>query len=380
MGAGRQLTVVQVLPALDGGGVERGTLEIAAALVRRGHSSLVVSATGHQVSRLEAAGSRHICWPLGSKSPLTLRWVWRLRQLLVREQAAILHARSRMPAWIAWLAWRGMPPAQRPRFVTTVHGLYAVNAYSAVMTRGERVIAVSRHARDYLLANYPQLSPGRIVVIPRGVDPRQYPARYRADAAWLDGWYRQYPETRGRYLLVLPGRVVRRKGVLDFIEIIQRLQAAGVPVHGLLVGEYPAGRHAGFREECRQRVASAGLEHRITVTGHRDDLREILSLAAAVVSLSRHPEAFGRTVNEALSLGRPVAGYAHGGVGEQLAELFPAGRVRVGDIAGMAALLCAWHRDPPAVGPIRAVALDAMQADTLALYESLAGSFDARGQ
>jgi glycosyltransferase involved in cell wall biosynthesis len=168
--------------------------------------------------------------------------------------------------------------------------------------------------------------------------------------------------------------------VLDFIEIIRRLQAAGVAVHGLLVGDYPAARQAGFREECRRRIAAAGLEHRITVTGHRDDLREILSIADAVVSLSRHPEAFGRTVNEALSLGRPVAGYAHGGVGEQLAELFPAGRVRVGDIAAMTALLRDWYPSPPAPGPVRVATLESMQADTLALYESLAGTLDARGQ
>jgi len=372
MGERRQLTVVQVLPALDGGGVERGTLEVAAALVRNGHRSLVISGAGHQVPRLEAAGSRHICWPLGRKSPLSLRWIGPLRRLLARENVAILHARSRMPAWIAWLAWRGMPPAHRPRFITTVHGLYAVNAYSAVMTKGERVIAVSRHARDYLLANYPDLPPGRVTVIPRGVDPSQYPAGYRPDAAWQADWYRQYPETRGRYLLTLPGRVVRRKGVLDFIEIIRRLAAGGVPVHGLLVGEHPSGRHAGFPGECRTRIAAAGLEGQISFTGHRNDLREILSISAAVLSLSLHPESFGRTVNEALSLGRPVAGYAHGGVGEQLAELFPAGRVPVGDTAGMARLLSAWQKTPPTVGAIRPATLDAMQASTLALYESIA--------
>ena len=372
MGERRQLTVVQVLPALDGGGVERGTLEVAAALVRNGHRSLVISGAGHQVPRLEAAGSRHICWPLGRKSPLSLRWIGPLRRLLARENVAILHARSRMPAWIAWLAWRGMPPAHRPRFITTVHGLYAVNAYSAVMTKGERVIAVSRHARDYLLANYPDLSPGRVTVIPRGVDPSQYPAGYRPDAAWQADWYRQYPETRGRYLLALPGRVVRRKGVLDFIEIIRQLAAGGVPVHGLLVGEHPSGRHAGFLRECRTRIAAAGLEGQISFTGHRNDLREILSISAAVLSLSLHPESFGRTVNEALSLGRPVAGYAHGGVGEQLAELFPAGRVPVGDTAGMARLLSAWQKTTPPVGAIRPAILDAMQASTLALYESIA--------
>jgi hypothetical protein len=122
------LTVLQVLPALDGGGVERGTLEVAAALTQQGHRSLVISAGGRLVARLEAAGSRHIDWPIGAKSILTLRWVRRLRQLLLEESVDILHARSRLPAWVAWLAWRGLSPDRRPRFLTTVHGLYSVNA------------------------------------------------------------------------------------------------------------------------------------------------------------------------------------------------------------------------------------------------------------
>ena len=134
--AERALTVVQVLPALEGGGVERGTLEVARELVRHGHGSLVISAGGRMVAELEREGSEHITWTIGAKSLLTLRYVSKLRDLLVERRVDILHARSRLPAWIAWLAWRGMDPATRPHFVTTVHGLYSVNRYSAVMRRG----------------------------------------------------------------------------------------------------------------------------------------------------------------------------------------------------------------------------------------------------
>jgi len=143
--------VCQLLPALNGGGVEQGTLEVAAALVREGHRSLVISADGRLLPELLASGSEHITWPIGCKSPLTLRFIPRLRRLLATEGVDVLHARSRLPAWIAWLAWRRMDLATRPHFITTVHGLYSVNAYSAVMTKGERVIAVSGHARDYVL-------------------------------------------------------------------------------------------------------------------------------------------------------------------------------------------------------------------------------------
>jgi glycosyltransferase involved in cell wall biosynthesis len=368
------LTVLQVLPALDGGGVERGTLEVAAALVQRGHRSLVISAGGRHVDRLEAAGSRHIAWPIGAKTPLALRWVRRLRRLLLEERVSILHARSRLPAWVAWLAWRGLSPERRPRFLTTVHGLYSVNSYSAVMTRGERIIAVSDTARDYVLANYPRVKPEQIAVIHRGVDTAEYSTGYHPDTTWLADWYRNHPETRGKYVITLPGRLTRRKGVLDFIDVVQGLKQRVIPAHGLIVGDTLAGRKAGFMNECRRRIAAAGLTETITLTGYREDLRDILAISGAMVCLARHPEAFGRTVVEALSLGRPVAGYAHGGVGEQLQAMFPAGRVPVGDVSAISARLADWYAAAPHPAANHRYTLEKMLVLTLDLYEEMAGN------
>ena len=95
--AERPLTVLQLLPALESGGVERGTLELGAGLVRAGHRSLVISAGGQLVSRLTGQGSEHIEWPIGKKSLWTLRLVRRLRRLLRDNRVDILHARSRFP-------------------------------------------------------------------------------------------------------------------------------------------------------------------------------------------------------------------------------------------------------------------------------------------
>ena len=366
----RPLTVLQVLPALDGGGVERSTLEVAAALVHHGHRSLVVSGGGRLLPLLQTGGATHVNWPVGRKSPAVLRWVRPLRRLLQREGVDILHARSRLPAWIGWLAWRGMDPARRPHFITTLHGLNSVNAYSAVMLKGERVIAVSDSARDYLLQHYPRITPERINVIPRGVDPAAFPAGYHPDAGWLADWYRQYPQLRNRYVLTLPGRISRRKGIDDFIEIIARLGVSGLPVHGLVVGELPAGRR-GADTALRERIAAAGLAGSITLTGFRSDLREILAVSGVVLSLSRKPEAFGRTVNEALSLHVPVAGYAHGGVGEQLQRHFPAGAVPPDDLDAMVERLRTWYTAPPSLQGVRPYTLQDMLERTLALYQSL---------
>ncbi|MDP1708724.1 MAG: glycosyltransferase family 4 protein [Gammaproteobacteria bacterium] len=369
----RPLTVLQVLPALESGGVERGTLEVARELVRHGHRSLVISAGGRMVAELERDGSEHIQWDIGRKSLWTLRLIPRLRRFLRENQVDILHARSRLPAWVCYLAWKGMAPQTRPRFVTTVHGLYSVNRYSAIMTRGERVIAVSNTVRDYILTNYPLTDPARIKVIHRGVDPAEFPHGYQPSPGWLAQWRAQYPQLQGKYVITLPGRLTRWKGQEDFIRVIAGLKQRGLPVHGLLVGDaHPRKQH--YAAELRAKVAEAGLSADITFTGHRSDLKEIMAVSDVVLSLSTDPEAFGRVSLEALSLGVPVAAYNHGGVAEQLAAVFPVGRVPVGDYAAMMQRLAGWHAQAPSVPGQHPFTLAHMLESTLDVYRKLAAA------
>ncbi len=366
-----KLTVLQLLPALESGGVERGTLEVASELARRGHRSLVISSGGRLVEALERAGSEHVTWDIGVKSPLALRFIPRLRRLCAEQHIDIVHARSRLPAWIAYLAWRGMNPATRPHFVTTVHGLYSVNRYSAVMARGERVIAVSNTARDYLLKNYPQIDAARIVVIPRGVDPLEFPYGYRPSAQWLAAWYAQYPQLKDKFVITLPGRLTRLKGHEDFIALMGRLKADGLAVHGLIVGgENP--KRTAYARALRDRVAAEGLQDMITFTGRRDDIRDVYAASSLILSLSSKPESFGRTVLEPLRLGVPTIGYDHGGVGEILAALFPTGRTPRNDVAALYAKVVALRREPATVPSQPVFDLRDMLDKTLQLYLSVA--------
>ena len=366
----KPLTVLQILPALQGGGVERGTLEVARHLVQHGHHSLVISAGGRMVAQLEAEGSTHFTWPVGKKSLFTLRLVPRLRRFLVEHKVDILHVRSRMPAWLAYLAWRGMDPATRPRFVTTVHGLYSVNRYSHVMLKGERIIAVSNTVRDYILRNYPDTDPSRIEIIYRGVDAAEFPYGYRPAPDWLAAWHAQYPQLAGKHVITLPGRLTRLKGHEAFIELIARLKQCGLPVHGLIVGgEDP--KRLGYARELRQVVAAQGLTADITFTGHRADMREVFAVSDLVLSLSSKPESFGRTVLEALRLGVPVVGYNHGGVGEILSAIYPAGLVDTNARQALAVLTESLLRQPITVSNQEVFLLSTMLDRTLSLYTHL---------
>ncbi|MFN3545078.1 MAG: glycosyltransferase [Thiobacillus sp.] len=371
MAENRKLTVLQVLPALQSGGVERGTLEVAQALVERGHRALVMSGGGRLVAPLVASGAEHFEWPIGRKSLKTLLLVGRLRRFLIEHKVDIVHARSRVPAWIVYLAWRGMDPATRPRFVTTVHGMYGVNRYSRIMTRGEAVIAVSDTVRDYILANYPDCPAERILVIHRGVDDAAYPYGWKPDAAWQQAFFAEFPNAAGKRILTLPGRITRLKGHEDFIELISHLKQQGLPVHGLIVGGASASKQR-YLKFLHARARSLGLEQDISFTGQRDDLKNILAISNLVLSLSTQPESFGRTTLEALRLGVPTAGYDHGGVGEILRAIYPAGLLRMTDTDASRARIADLLQRPLPVGSGDRYPLRDMVSRTLELYEQLA--------
>jgi glycosyltransferase involved in cell wall biosynthesis len=365
------LTVLQMLPALESGGVERGTLEVARALIEQGHRALVMSAGGRLVAPLTDSGAEHFAWPIGLKSFRTLRLVGKLRKFLLDQKVDIVHARSRVPAWIAWLAWRGMNPSTRPRFVTTVHGLYGVNRYSRIMTQGEQVIAVSNTVRDYILREYPDTLPWRIQVIHRGVDGNSYPYGWRPDPAWQKAFFAQFPNAAGKLLLTLPGRITRLKGHEDFIELVARMKRRGLPVHGLIVGGASASKQR-YLQKLYYRVRSMGLEADISLTGQRDDLKNILAISSLVLSLSTQPESFGRTTLEALRLGVPTAGYDHGGVGEILRVVYPTGLLPLDGIDATCQRLTQLLQSPEPVPAGDFFPLQTMLDQTLALYEQLA--------
>lgn len=365
---GRPLTIVQALPALEGGGVERGTIEVSDEIVWRGWRSIVVSAGGRMVEELERSAAEHIAWPIGAKRPTTLRYVGRMRRLLVRERVDILHARSRLPAWVCLLALRGMRAGTRPALVTTVHGLHSVSRYSEVMTRGDIVIAVSESVRRYIERNYTRADLSRVTVIPRGVDPEAFPRGYTPDDSWRRAFFEEHPSLEGRPIVTMVGRLTRLKGHMDFLRALAHARSLGIDAAGLIVGGEDPRRRA-YAQEVRRRAAEVG---GVVLAGQRSDIREIDAISSVVCALSTKPESFGRAALEALSMGVPVAGYDHGGVGEVLAELLPEGRVPLGDAHAAGERICAFIRERPTVRPNERFTLRAMLDATMQVYERAA--------
>ena len=372
----RPLTVLQLLPALESGGVERSTLEVAAALVDAGHRALVASAGGRLVAPLLDSGAEHIRLDLGRKSLATLGLVRPLRRLLAERGVDIVHARSRLPAWIGWRALQGLPAGARPRLVTTVHGLNSPSRYSQVMVRGERVVCVSDTVRDYVLRHYPGTDARRLRVIPRGIDPAAFPRVPPSDRAARVAAAVADPRLGGEGpLLLLPGRGTRLKGHGDALDLLAGLRAAGLDARLWMPGARDPAR-AAYVAELEARAEALGVRDAVAITPPTAAIAGAYAACDLVLQLSRRPEAFGRTVVEALAVGRPVLGWDHGGVGELLRELQPEGAVRTFDAgalqAGARALLA---RGASAAATIPALplryTLRSMQDATLSVYDEL---------
>lgn len=382
--AGNAPTVLQIVPALETGGAERTTLDIARALVAAGGTALVASRGGRMVAELEAIGGRHIELPIQSKNPVVMALnVERLTRVISRQGADLVHARSRAPAWSALAAARrtGKP------FVTTYHSRVHDRPrlkvfYNSVMTRGDAVIANSAYTAKRIRAVH-KPDEARIFTVPRGVDtaffdPATVPAeKVRAmRAGWNIG--------DGTTVFLLPARLTRWKGQAVAIEAAAKLATENNGDFVLVLLGDAQGRDA-YAAELNGMVTAAGLEARVRIAGHGDDMATAYAAADIVLAPSVEPEPFGRVAAEAQAMTKPVVVSDAGGARETVrtsSEGQETGwRIAPGDAAALAvamrAALASGPQERAAMGAhgrqnvLAHFSVEAMCAATLDVYARL---------
>jgi glycosyltransferase involved in cell wall biosynthesis len=313
---GKVPTVMQILPALRSGGVERGAVDVARALISAGWNAIVVSGGGPMVHELTRAGATHIELPIGAKNPLKWRANFdQLVDLTFKHNVDILHARSRAPAWIGWRAAR----KRKLPFVTTFHGRYRDSnplkkVYNSVMSRGDRVIAISHYIAGEISGRY-DIGADRLRVIPRGVDLELHdPDRVSAERMikLTNEW--RLPD--GIPIIMLPARVTRWKGHELLIDALALLRDR--PFHCLMVGTHEG--KESFKARLENKIAKLSLTPYVHFVGNCTDMPAAYKLADVVVSASLDPEPFGRVIIEAQAMGRPVVASDHGGAAESMID------------------------------------------------------------
>lgn len=354
------LVVVQILPALNNGGVERGTVEVANFLAQNGHTSIIISAGGKMLEDLSEK-VEHISLSVGKKSLTSLLLINKLKRLLIEKKVDIVHARSRLPAWLVYKSLAKIKK-HKPRLFTTVHGLYSVKRYSSIMARGDRVIAVSMTAADYIKTHYSNYLKVEPQIIYRGIDPDEFSYGHEPGTSWLQDLYTKHQQLVGCKIVLLPGRLTSLKGAKDLLfwlkyqENNAKLVFTANPKNDM----YAQRLYHWFKDK--------GVEQRIVWIGLQKSMADLYGLADIVVSTSTRPESFGRTVIESLAVGTPVVAYNHGGVGEILNEIFPQGQVTLGDFKELSNKINQVLQDKPIIENRQPYLLNNMLQQTIELY------------
>lgn len=301
------MKIVQLLPELNEGGVERGVVELNREFVRRRMTSVVISRGGRLVKEIEAAGGVHIQFDVCSKNPFSVPLrVLGLRKIFRRLDPDILHARSRVPAWLTYLANRRL----RYPFVTTVHGLNRINKYSEIMTRGDRVIVVGEPVRDHILKHYP-VSAEKVRVIQRGVDLGRFSPDL-LDREFIERFKQKYG-LQDKYVVTSVGRITWLKDYETFIEAIALLKETDPDLVGLIVGGTREDKRR-YLEGLKEMAHKQGVEDRIIFAGSQEKIAEIYALSDVLVNASLKMGNIGRTIIEAFALDTPVIATSYEGL------------------------------------------------------------------
>ncbi|MFH1158528.1 MAG: glycosyltransferase family 4 protein [Pseudomonadota bacterium] len=328
-------TILQVLPALNSGGVEQGVIDINAAVVRAGGHSIVVSSGGSREREIVKAGGTHVTLPVDSKNPVTIAAnIGRLRKIVRDCHVDVVHACSRAPAWSAGRAVQGTSA----RYVTSCHAAHKITGplkklYNSSVARGERVIAVSHFLADTLEKNY-GVDPALIRVVHRGVAIEKFHPN-SVTPERLIKIARQWRIPDGASVIMLPGRISRIKGHMFLIDAMRRL--AQKDIFCLFVGSDTGNEN--YRRELEAYIGSKDLGGDVRIVTNCDDMPAAYMLATVVVSPSLVPEGFGRVPVEAQAMGRPVIAMDHGGARETIMRNETGWLVAPGDVEQLSVAL-----------------------------------------
>lgn len=304
------LRILQVLPALHSGGVERGTIDLACFLQQKGHVPFVASQGGDLCQKLDQKKIKYFIFNLASKNPLVIvKNAFRLKSLIKTHKIDVIHARSRAPAWSALLASKltSIP------FVTTFHGTYNFTktvsgyfkkAYNSVMARGNGVIAISPFIQDHILEHYAKnLKPNALALINRGVDLTIF-NRSAISQDRIQALKKQWNITKKHKVILVPGRLTRWKGQQVVLSALEKLTPHFPHLLCVFIGS-DQGRST-YTTALKKQVQTAQLEKNVRFVDHIADMPAAYCLGDLVVHASTDPEAFGRVIIEAQALEVPV--------------------------------------------------------------------------
>lgn len=314
--------ILQILPSLESGGVERGTIDIAKKLKDSGFVPLVISSGGILTYDLKEAKITHLNLNVNSKNPLKIFLNIRKIQKIIEEYSVdLVHVRSRAPMWSAFFACK----KTKTKLVSTIHGTYSLNfltwqvfplkkIYNSLMLMADEVIVVSNYIKNYLLNYYKGDFTDRLNVIQRGVDLKYFNSEKVSKNRVIDlikNW--NLPEDKK--IILMPARFTSWKGHEFLIEALAKVKSDFFCV---MVGSDHG--HKKFRKKIEQKIVRENLAGKIRIVGPCRDMPSAYNLSHFVVAPSVRPEAFGRIAIEAQASSKIIIATKIGGALETIID------------------------------------------------------------
>jgi len=334
----KKTVVMQILPALESGGVERGTIDIAKALKKADFEPIVISKGGILVYQLREAGIKHIELPVHSKNPITVYFNnKKLAKLIEENNVDIVHVRSRATMWSSYFACK----KTATKLVTTVHGTYSLKLwklkifslkriYNAIMLKADAVIAVSDFIKNYLSQNYNEYREAKTTVIQRGADLGYFNYEKVSKNRIID-LSKKWHLPDDKKIILMPARFTAWKGHEFLIEALTKVKSDFLCV---MVGSDHG--HKQFRKKLEGKIVDKKLEGKVRIVGVCKDMPTAYALSHLVVCPSIRAEAFGRIAIEAQASNRIIIATKIGGALETIIDNKTGFLIEVGDIEGFA--------------------------------------------
>lgn len=324
------MRIVQVIPELNEGGVERGVVELNREFVKKGIESFVISAGGKLKNQINLDGGNHIKFDVCSKNIFTVfRRVKGLKKILKELKPDIIHVRSRVPAWLVYFANKSL----KIKVVSTVHGFNSVGFYSSIMQKADAVICVSNSIKEYIQKYY-QTNENKITVIPRGIDLELFNPK-NIDETFIENFKQEF-NLKDKFIVSSVGRVTQLKDYETFIKAILLVKKEIPNIVGLIVGGVRSDKE-DYLNSLKNLIKELNLEENIIFTGSQNKIEQIYALSDVIISSSKKPESFGRAVAESICMNKPVIATNHGGVKDIIIENVNGFFFEVGDDKELAA-------------------------------------------
>ena len=311
----KDFILLQILPSLNSGGVEQGTIDLATSLKNHGHNSFVASNGGRMVPFLEKNKIKHFKIPLHSKNPLVMFMnIWRLKKIIKRNGINIIHVRSRAPAWTALFC-----KSKNIKLISTFHNIYGHSnifkkKYNEGLAKSDKIIAISKYVKNSITKIY-KISSKKIVVVQRGIDLNYFKSENILEEDVIE-FMKKHLIPLDRKIILFPGRYSEWKGQLTFLEVISNLNDK--KLFFLFVGD---DKNQNYLKKIKNKINLYSLGSDCRLLGMQENMPLIYKLASVIVSAPTKPEGFGRIVTEAMAMKKLIVAYNYGGVEEQIVNL-----------------------------------------------------------